>query len=133
MPGKANNYNNLLTFLIAAVWLVNGLICKVLNLVPRHELIVGHILGPTYQRELTILIGVLEIGMSLWIVSRYKPTLNAIVQILLIATMNVLEFFMVPHLLLWGRFNAVFAISFIGIILFHHFKNKSLNYISNNP
>lgn len=75
----------------------------------------------------------LEIGMSLWIVSRYKPMLNAIVQILLIATMNALEFFMVPHLLLWGRFNAVFAFAFIGIILFHYFKNQSLNYISNNP
>jgi hypothetical protein len=27
----------LLNYLIAAVWLVNGLFCKVLNLVPRHD------------------------------------------------------------------------------------------------
>ena len=33
------------TFLIAGVWLVFGLYCKVLNQVPRHEEIVAQILG----------------------------------------------------------------------------------------
>jgi hypothetical protein len=31
---------------IALVWLANGLLCKVLGLVPRHEAIVARILGP---------------------------------------------------------------------------------------
>jgi hypothetical protein len=34
----------LLNYLIAAVWLVNGLFCKVLGLVPRHQEIVATIL-----------------------------------------------------------------------------------------
>lgn len=29
--------NKILNFLIATVWLANGLLCKVLNGVPRHE------------------------------------------------------------------------------------------------
>ncbi len=37
---KDKHLHNFLSILIAAVWLVNGLVCKVLNLVPRHEQIV---------------------------------------------------------------------------------------------
>jgi hypothetical protein len=39
--------------LIAAAWLVNGLFCKVLNFVPRHEEIVRRILGDEYSVFLT--------------------------------------------------------------------------------
>jgi hypothetical protein len=34
----------LLTWLIALVWIINGLFCKVLNWAPRHQLIVARIL-----------------------------------------------------------------------------------------
>ncbi len=37
--------HQLLTYAIASVWLVNGLFCKVLNWVPRHQFIVARILG----------------------------------------------------------------------------------------
>lgn len=37
--------HRILTYLIAAVSLINGLFCKVLNLVPRHRQIVAEILG----------------------------------------------------------------------------------------
>jgi hypothetical protein len=56
----------LLTYCIAAVWLINGLFCKVLNLVPRHQQIVAQILGVNHSRLLTILIGVAEIVMVAW-------------------------------------------------------------------
>ena len=52
-------------YFIAAVWLINGLFCKVLNLVPRHEAIVSRILHTNNARLLTILIGLAEIGMVL--------------------------------------------------------------------
>ena len=39
--------HQVLHYLIAAVWLANGLFCKVLNLVPRHQQIVARILGKT--------------------------------------------------------------------------------------
>ncbi len=40
---------------------------------------------------------------------------------LIVATMNGLEFSLVPDLLLWGRFNLVFALLFIGMIYYNEF------------
>ena len=102
-------FHTLLTWCIAITWLLNGLFCKVLNLVPRHQQIVSEILQTEYSRALTIAIGVSEICMAIWIVSGIRSRLNAVAQILIIATMNTLEFILVPHLLLWGRANAIFA------------------------
>lgn len=118
------------TFFIAIVWIVNGLFCKVLNYVPRHEEIVGKIMN--FDRPsanlFTILIGVLEILMAVWIVSSIKTRLNAITQIVIVATMNTLEFILVPDLLLWGRLNALFAFLFIVVVYFNEFYfNKKLD------
>lgn len=109
-------------WIIAGVWFVNGLFCKVLNLVPRHEAIVSRILGASHSRALTILIGIAEVFMGVWVLSQYKSRLNAILQIVLIATMNTLEFIMAPDLLLWGRFNALFAFLFILAIYYYQFE-----------
>lgn len=108
--------HKLLNYFIAIVWFVNGFFCKVLNLVPRHEEIVARILGATHSKVWTITIGIAEILMAIWILSGIRKRLNAISQILVIATMNVLEFIMVPDLLLWGRANIVFALVFILLI-----------------
>ena len=95
--------------------------CKVLNLVPRHQQIVASILGDSYARPLTILIGISEIVMAVWVLSRYKSKFNSIAQIIVIATMNTLEFILVPDLLLWGKFNSLFALLLITIIYFNEF------------
>lgn len=117
-----------MTILIATVWLANGLLCKVLNLVPRHEQIVAKILGGDYSRTLTILIGLSEIVMTIWVLTKYKSELNAIAQMTVVATMNILEFILVPDLLLWGRLNSVFALLFIGLVYYNEFVlNKKLN------
>lgn len=105
-----------LNYLISAVWLVNGLFCKVLNLVPRHQAIVTRIIGSSHAAALTRAIGFSEIAMAIWILSGIKPRLNAITQIVVIATMNTLEFILAPDLLLWGRFNALYAFLFIVLI-----------------
>ena len=115
-----NSYR-ILTYFIASVWLVNGLVCKVLNLIPRHQQIVAEILGADHARLITILIGISEILMTLWILSRIKTRLNAVVQIFVVAIMNVVEFILVPDLLLWGRANAFFALVFIILIYYHEF------------
>ena len=115
------NIHHILTYLIAAVWLGNGLFCKVLNLVPRHQEIVGRILGNDYAPILTKMIGASEIFMAVWILSRIKPKLNAIAQIGIVATMNIIEFCLVPDLLLWGRCNAVFAFCFIVVVYYNTF------------
>lgn len=122
------NKHRILTFLIATVWLANGLLCKVLNLVPRHEQIVARILGDDYSRTLTILIGLSEVVMAIWVLTKFKTKFNAITQITVVATMNILEFILVPDLLLWGRLNSVFALLFIGLVYYNEFVlNKNLN------
>ena len=120
--------NQFLNYLIAAVWIANGLFCKVLNLVPRHQEIVARIIGNAHAGVLTITIGFSEIAMALWVLSGIKTKLNAIAQVVVIATMNSLEFIMAPDLLLWGRFNAVFAALFCILILFNEFylRNKQI-------
>jgi hypothetical protein len=114
-------FKNSLNALIAAVWLLNGLYCKVLDMVPRHTEIVGTILGEAYARQLTVLIGVAEIGMAFWILSRYRSRICAVIQIAVVATMNTLEYFLVPDLLLWGKLNSFFALLFIIVIYVNEF------------
>ena len=122
------NIKRFLTYLIAIVWLVNGLFCKVLDLVPRHQAIVSRILGMEYASILTITIGFSEIVMAVWILSRFKSKFNALTQIVVIAAMNILEFLLVPDLLLWGKLNAFFAFIFILLIYYNEFiLNKKLH------
>ncbi len=110
----------LIIYLLALVWLANGLLCKLLMLVPRHAAIVARILGPAHASGLTRLIGLGEIGMALWVLSGIKPRWCAWVQIALVLSMNSLEAWLAPDLLLWGRLNAVFAVLFCGLIYFHN-------------
>jgi uncharacterized membrane protein YphA (DoxX/SURF4 family) len=65
----------ILNYLIAVVWLINGLFCKVLNMVPRHRQIVAAILGQNHAAIFTVLIGIAEIVMAVWIISGYKSKL----------------------------------------------------------
>jgi hypothetical protein len=114
--------HKVITFLIAGVWIANGLFCKVLNLVPRHEKIVARILGEAHAGLFTRAIGVSEILMAVWIITRIWPRLNAIAQMAIIAVMNCIEFILAPDLLLWGKANALFALLFIVLIYFNEFK-----------
>jgi hypothetical protein len=121
--------NKTLTYLISTVWIINGLFCKVLNLVPRHQQIVVKTLSLNnyHSRIITITIAISEIIMALWILSKFKTKLNAISQIIIIATMNTMEFFLAPDLLLWGKANSLFAFLFIVLIYFNEFYlNKKL-------
>lgn len=112
----------MLDYCIAAVWIINGVYCKVLNLVPRHQEIVARITGTSQPRLLTTLIGVAEVFMAVWIISGIQRRLNAVVQMGVITIMNILEFFIVPDLLLWGRANIIFAFLFVLIIYFNTFR-----------
>ena len=107
--------------LIAAVWLANGLFAKVLHLVPRHQEIVAKILGAEFAKPLTIIIGISEIVMAIWIVSGYKSRINAMLQIAIVLLMNCLEFMLAPELLLWGRMNLLFAILFACVVYYNEF------------
>ncbi|MFM2387881.1 MAG: hypothetical protein RL660_2638 [Bacteroidota bacterium] len=123
MGSKAILYR-VLQICIALVWLINGLYCKVLNFVPRHERIVAKVLQLQDAHFITTAIGFLEIGIAVWILSNYKAKLCAAVQIALIACMNLLEFFTAKDLLLWRDYNAFFAAILIFIVYFTAYKMK---------
>ncbi len=117
-------YVTILRILIALVWLINGLFCKVINLVPRHTEIVAQVLGDEYARLLTILIGLGETILALWILSGKCAKPTALLQIALVTSMNTIEYFMVSDMLLWGRFNSIFALLFAILIYYHAFIQK---------
>jgi hypothetical protein len=112
---------NWLSLYIAAVWFINGFFCKILDLVPRHREIVARILGESYAAQLTIAIGILEVLMAVWVLTRISSRLSAVTQIVLVLAMNLLEFFLTPDLLIFGRFNLVIAISFVGLVYYNEF------------
>ncbi len=122
------NAHKFLNYFIAAVWIGNGLFCKVLNFVPRHQQIVERILNTEHARLVTLLIGISEIAMAVWILNGMRSRINAVAQILGIATMNTLEFFLARDLLLWGKANVLFAFMFILLIFYNEFRlNKKIH------
>jgi hypothetical protein len=119
---KPNKLINLiLTIIISLVWLINGLFCKVLNFVPRHELIVSRILGNDHAAILTKLIGASEILVFVWVISRIQSRWCALFQITIVLTMNLIEFIVVPDLLLFGRFNLIVALCFVVVVYVNEF------------
>jgi len=125
MPGPVNqkrfHLTTILTIAISLVWLINGLFCKLLNLVSRHQQIVARIIGDEYSTLFTKLIGAAEVIMFIWIVSKRRSRLCSITQIIVIAAMNMIEFILAPDLLLFGRMNLVFATLLIVVIFINEF------------
>ncbi len=122
---------SILTISISLVWLINGLYCKVLNFVPRHEMIVSRILGEEYSFIFTKTIGFSEILMFIWIISKIKSNWCAITQICLVAIMNIIEITFVSDLLLFGCLNIIFASIFIIVVYINEFvliKNSNQNH-----
>ena len=122
--------NKILSFLIASVWLINGLYCKILNQVPRHETIVASIFNNEYSRQIIILIGFLEVCLSIWLFTKYKQKLATILQIFLVLVMNIIEFILAKELLLWREYNIVFALIFITIVYLNGFYFNKKHHVS---
>jgi len=121
LQGTLLSLRSVLTILISLVWLINGLFCKIMNLVPRHQLIVARILGEEYAGILTKTIGVLEILMCFWILSGIKSRICTLFQITIVITMNIIEFVVAPDLLLFGKLNLLVAVTFTGILVVYEF------------
>ena len=111
-----------LRLFFAAVWLVNGVWCKILDGVPRHREIVARILGEEHSMLLTRMIGVGEVMMAAWILSGIRWKWSCAAQIAAVAAMNVIEFFLVPDLLLFGRFNSLVALAYIMVVAWTGFR-----------
>ena len=85
---------------IAGVWIFHGLYSKILDGVPRHRLIVGRILGDSFARPLTIVIGAGEILLGLWVLSGRRSRACAMLQTLALVAMNTLEIIFAKELLI---------------------------------
>lgn len=120
------NLNKVLTLIISAVWLVNGIVCKIFNLVPRHQEIVATILGDSYSFILTKAIGVSEVLMAVWVLSGIKSKICALSQIGIVLLMNILELTWASELLYWGSFNLLFASLFSAMVFCNEFLLKKL-------
>jgi len=119
-------------FLLAAVWLVMGLYCKLLGQVPRHEAIVGSILGDSIATWLTPMIGAGEVLLGIAIATGLYRKLLASIQILLVISMNIIEFNFAIDNLLWGPLNIIFALTFCFVVYWHGFiLNKHADVESN--
>ncbi|HVP59616.1 MAG TPA: DoxX-like family protein [Myxococcaceae bacterium] len=75
---------------IAAVWLYEGLWCKVLGRLPSQERIVEAVpfLGPSAGPAFLKGLGILESLLGLWVLSGWEPVWAAVVQTVLLVGMN---------------------------------------------
>jgi hypothetical protein len=92
-----------LTRALAAVWLVHGLYNKLLGGSPRHLAIVQAVpglAGATGARML-VGVGVAEVFIAIWMLSRRAPRWCAAVQTAMLLSMNALELTFARDLLLW--------------------------------
>ena len=117
-----------LTSITVLVWFVNGLFCKILMFVPRHEEIVTKILTIIFSKEyalyapvLTKMIGFAELVMVIWILSRFRRSRCAFMQIFIVILMNIIEFLLAPELLLFGKINIFVALVFAALVYYDNF------------
>lgn len=83
---------------VAAVWLYEGLWCKLLGGMARQIDVVTAVpkLGPLVGRPFLMLLGAFEVFIAAWVVSGVSPGACAAVQVALLVTLNV-------NGLLWAR------------------------------
>lgn len=75
---------------IALVWLYQGLWCKVLGRSASHVAVISAVpfIGATVSRVALILLGLLECGIAVWVLSGKRMQQAAIVQTVLLVAMN---------------------------------------------
>jgi DoxX-like family len=86
---------------VSGVWILLGLYFKVLGRVPRHREIVARVVSDKLAPTLTVLIGLGEIGIGLWMASGLHTLECVLLQTLLIVMMNAIELRIARDLLLF--------------------------------
>ena len=83
---------------VAAVWLYEGLWCKVLGREPHQVQVVEAVprLGPIVGKRFLLALGVVETALGVWVMSGLTPGLCALVQTALLVGLNA-------NGLLWAR------------------------------
>ena len=76
---------------MGAVWLYEGLWCKLLGREPNQVRVVESVpkLGPIFGRTFLFALGLVETTIAAWVISGVAPGLCAVTQTALLATLNV--------------------------------------------
>jgi uncharacterized membrane protein YphA (DoxX/SURF4 family) len=107
-----------MTIALAAVWLVHGLYNKLLGGSPRHLAIVQSVPGlqGIAGERMLVAVGIVEVGVAIWMLSRRAPRWCAALQTVLLLSMNVLELTFARHLLLWPAGLLPLNLAFLGLV-----------------
>ena len=83
---------------VSAVWLYEGLWCKLLDGEPRQAEVVRAVphFGPRVEVVFLKLLGIIEVGIAMWALSDFAPLVCALVQTALLISLNACG-------LLWAR------------------------------
>jgi uncharacterized protein YqjF (DUF2071 family) len=91
------------TLFVASVWLLHGLFNKLLHGSPRHLQIVQSVpgLSGAAGERVLMAVGLLEVGIALWVLSGWAAHCCAAVQTICLLSMNAIELTVARPLLLW--------------------------------
>jgi hypothetical protein len=83
---------------VAAVWIYEGLWCKLLRGQPHEFKVVEAVpwFGPRIGARFLMALGAVEVALAVWVLSRISPTLCAMAQTVLLVTLNA-------NGLIWSR------------------------------
>ena len=93
--------NKLIRLAIALVWLYQGLWCKVLGGIPRHQAVIAAVpfIGSAASHIALTVLGLFECAIGLWVLSGRWMCPAAMVQTVLLATMNAGGLIWAAHLI----------------------------------
>jgi hypothetical protein len=102
-PISSHTFRGASALIVASVWLVHGLYNKLLGGSARHLAIVQSVPGleGTPGEHALAAIGILEVGIAVWVLSAWSPRLCAATQTIALLSMNGLELTFARDLLLW--------------------------------
>jgi uncharacterized membrane protein YphA (DoxX/SURF4 family) len=101
---------------IGSVWVFHGLYSKVSDGIPRHRQIVGRILGEGIADQATLVIGILEVMLGLWVFIGIQRKVCAAVQTVALVSMNLLEILLARDLLISASGMVALNLGFIALI-----------------
>lgn len=102
--------------IIGGVWVFHGFYSKILNGIPRHQLIVARILGERFARPATKLIGCGEVLLGVWAFTGLARLECATVQTLALVAMNALEIALARGLLISASGMVLLNIGFLAVV-----------------
>jgi hypothetical protein len=109
---------SLVRLCVGMVWVTFGIVFKVLGAVPRHQRIVGRILGERHARSITLFVGFGECALGIWMWSGLWTAACVGVQAVGIVAMNTLEIARAKDLLLSPRLMVLTNLGLVGAGLY---------------